>query len=267
LDCACDYGNEVEVGQGVKRAIDEGVCTRAELWITSKLWNTYHAQEHVKAACQKSLSDMGVDYFDLYLIHFPISQKFVPFETRYPPEWIHDPTAENPKIELAPVPYAQTWAGMESLVDEGLVKNIGVANLVVGLFVTHLLYHSRATLTRDLFSWCAGPELDGHHELLPHRPRGQPGGDAPLLGAGRAAGVLCHRGHSRDSLLPPGLLQLRGIRHGRRQGHGGPQGAGGPGHGRCPGKVPGTGDPPVAHPTWSVDHPQELKGGAHRGEL
>lgn len=85
MDCACDYGNEVEVGHGVKRALDEGLCTRQELWITSKLWNTYHAREHVKAACQKSLSDMGVDYFDLYLIHFPISQKFVPFETRYPP--------------------------------------------------------------------------------------------------------------------------------------------------------------------------------------
>lgn len=74
---------------------------------------------------------MGLEYFDLYLIHFPISQKFVPFETRYPPEWIYDPSSENPKIELNPVPYSQTWAGMESLVDEGLVRNIGVANLVV----------------------------------------------------------------------------------------------------------------------------------------
>ena len=136
LDCACDYGNEVEVGQGINRAITEGLCTRQDLWITSKLWNTYHSPEHVKPACQKSLSDMGIEYFDLYLIHFPISQRFVPFEVRYPPEWIYDPTAENPKIELQPVPYAETWRGMEDLVTEGLVKNIGVANLVVR---THLL--------------------------------------------------------------------------------------------------------------------------------
>lgn len=83
---------------------------------------------------------MGVDYFDLYLIHFPISQKFVPFETRYPPEWIHDPTSENPRIELNPVPYSQTWAGMENLVDEGLVRNIGVANLVVQSLMDLLSY-------------------------------------------------------------------------------------------------------------------------------
>lgn len=83
---------------------------------------------------------MGVDYFDLYLIHFPISQKFVPFETRYPPEWIHDPNGENPRIELHPIPYSQTWAGMENLVDEGLVRNIGVANLVVILLNINIIY-------------------------------------------------------------------------------------------------------------------------------
>jgi diketogulonate reductase-like aldo/keto reductase len=83
---------------------------------------------------------MGLDYFDLYLIHFPISQRFVPFEARYPPEWIFDPTAENPKIELQPVPYSETWAGMEQLVDEGLVRNIGVANLVVCLPLPHILH-------------------------------------------------------------------------------------------------------------------------------
>lgn len=83
---------------------------------------------------------MGIDYFDLYLIHFPISQKFVPFETRYPPEWIYDPNGENPRIELNPIPYSQTWAGMENLVDEGLVRNIGVANLVVQSLMDLLSY-------------------------------------------------------------------------------------------------------------------------------
>ena len=78
LDCASDYGNEKEVGEGIKRAINEGLCTREELWVTSKLWNTFHAPEHVSLALEKSLSDLQLSYLDLYLIHFPIAQKFVP---------------------------------------------------------------------------------------------------------------------------------------------------------------------------------------------
>lgn len=105
FDEACDYGNEKECGQGIKRAIDEGLVKREDLWITSKLWNTYHRKEHVKAACKKSLEDLGLEYLDLYLIHFPIPLKFVPFETRYPPEWSHDPNGENPKMEEDNVSY------------------------------------------------------------------------------------------------------------------------------------------------------------------
>ena len=67
LDSAADYGNEVQVGEGIARAIAEGLCLREELWVTSKLWNTYHRKEHVEAACRKSLDDLGLDYFDLYL--------------------------------------------------------------------------------------------------------------------------------------------------------------------------------------------------------
>ena len=52
LDCACDYGNEAEVGEGIAAAIAAGICTRAELFITSKLWNTYHAAEHVPMAIE-----------------------------------------------------------------------------------------------------------------------------------------------------------------------------------------------------------------------
>ena len=116
-----------QVGQGIKRALDSGVCKREELFVTSKLWNTFHAPEHVTAACKKSLDDLGLDYLDLYLIHFPISLKFVPFEERYPPEWINDPNSEQ-KMEFAPVPVSSTWQAMEGLVEKGLVKNIGLSN-------------------------------------------------------------------------------------------------------------------------------------------
>lgn len=133
LDSACDYGNEREVGQGIKRAIEDGLCTRENLWITSKLWNTYHQKEHVQLALEKTLEDLGVDYLDSYLIHFPIAQPFVPFETRYPPEWIFDPEASVPVMETAPVPLFETWQAMEALVEKGLVKNIGVCNYSSGL--------------------------------------------------------------------------------------------------------------------------------------
>ncbi|MDA9557593.1 aldo/keto reductase [Vibrio sp.] len=140
LDSACDYGNEKEVGHGIARAIEEGVCTRADLWVTSKLWNTFHAPEHVELALQKSLDDLGLDYLDLYMIHFPISQVFVPFDTRYPPEWFANPEAAEPKMEFAGVPLFQTWGAMEKLVDKGLVKHIGVCNYNSALLMDLMSY-------------------------------------------------------------------------------------------------------------------------------
>lgn len=139
-DCACDYGNEKEVGQGLRRIIEEGIATRDELWITSKLWNTYHAAEHVQPACEKTLSDLGLDYVDLYLIHFPIALKFVPFEDRYPPEWFYDPGAAQPGLVTESVSIRETWEAMEKLVDVGLAKNIGVCNFGVSLIRDLLTY-------------------------------------------------------------------------------------------------------------------------------
>ncbi|KAJ1942165.1 NAD(P)H-dependent D-xylose reductase (XR), partial [Kickxella alabastrina] len=126
LDGACDYANEKETGQGIRRAISEGLVTREDLFITSKLWCTYHAKEHVKPALQKTLGDLQLEYLDLYLVHFPIALKFVPFEERYPPEWSHQPG--GPVIP-ANVPFRDTWEGMEALADDGLVKSIGISNM------------------------------------------------------------------------------------------------------------------------------------------
>ena len=128
LDCAADYGNEKQVGEGIARAIAEGLCCREDLWITSKLWNTYHRQEHVQAACKKSLTDLGIDYFDLYLVHFPIALKYVDFDDRYPPEWLFNPQDEHPSMEIDAVPLSETWAAMEMLVELQLVRQIGVCN-------------------------------------------------------------------------------------------------------------------------------------------
>ena len=128
LDNAADYGNEKQVGEGIARAIADGVCCREDLWITSKLWNTFHRQEHVQAACEKSLADLGIDYFDLYLVHFPIALKYVDFNDRYPPEWIFNPEDEHPAMEPDAVPLSETWTAMERLVENQLVRKIGVCN-------------------------------------------------------------------------------------------------------------------------------------------
>jgi len=132
LDCACDYGNEAGVGEGIRRALADGTLkTRAELFVTSKLWNTYHAPDHVPAALQRSLDDLGLDYLDLYLVHFPIALEFVPFEESYPPSWERCP---GEGLRYARVPMQATWGAMEDLLKAppsgvAKVRNIGLCNV------------------------------------------------------------------------------------------------------------------------------------------
>ncbi len=129
FDCACDYGNERQVGNGLNHAMEAGLVQRDDLWITSKLWNTYHRTEHVQPALQHTLDDLRLDYLDLYLVHFPIALRFVPFEERYPPEWFFEPESDHPCMHPAAVSLHETWQAMEELVRSGLVREIGVCNV------------------------------------------------------------------------------------------------------------------------------------------
>jgi D-xylose reductase len=135
FDSACDYGNEKEAGEGLKRAIDEGLVKREDIFITSKLWNTFHAPEHVASITRKQLADWGLEYFDLFLIHFPIALKYIDPAVRYPPGW-----ADNDEVTYAKVPLHKTWEAMELLVDQGLAKNIGVSNYQGSLILDLLRY-------------------------------------------------------------------------------------------------------------------------------
>lgn len=126
-----DYGNEVESGQGVARALKEGIVKREELFLVSKLWNSFHDAERVEPICKKQLQDWGIDYFDLYIMHFPISLKYVDPSERYPPGFTYD--GENVVQGTATI--QETWTAMESLVRSGLARSIGISNFNAALIM------------------------------------------------------------------------------------------------------------------------------------
>ncbi|OMJ15623.1 4-dihydromethyl-trisporate dehydrogenase, partial [Smittium culicis] len=138
FDCAPPNANEVEVGQGIKEAIDQGIVTRSELFISSKLHSTHHHKEHVKLGIEKSLLDLGLEYLDLYVIHSPIALKYVSIAKRYPPSRYYDQVEK--KIIFDQVPLHETWAAMEELVNSGLARNIGIANVNASLLMDLLSY-------------------------------------------------------------------------------------------------------------------------------
>jgi D-xylose reductase len=141
--------------------MQSGAVRREDLWVTSKLWNTNHAPEHVRPACERSLRDLKLDYLDLYLIHFPIALEYVQPETRYPAGWVHDPDAADPRMKLARIPISDTWQAMEELVAAGLVKNIGVSNFGTSL-LRDLLSHAKippAVLQVEMHPYLAQEKL------------------------------------------------------------------------------------------------------------
>lgn len=130
FDTAPDYGNEYEAGDGINRAIDEGLVKREDLFVVSKLWNTFHKPDYVKPALERSLYDMRLDYVDMYMTHYPVALRYKDGnKIHYPTGWLHD---FNGAINMEPddtVTYEQTWGAMEDLVDEGLVGSLGSCNI------------------------------------------------------------------------------------------------------------------------------------------
>ena len=119
FDCASVYGNEREVGQALADIINGGV-NRADLWVTSKVWNDSHRR--VVQSCEQSLQDL-LDYLDLYLVHWP-------FPNFHPPRC--DVSSRSPDAKpYIHSDYMKTWAAMESLVDRGLVRHIGTSNMTI----------------------------------------------------------------------------------------------------------------------------------------
>jgi len=122
FDCASVYGNETEIGAALQDIQSRGI-DRDELWITSKLWNDKHGQDDVIASCRKSLSDLQLEFLDLYLVHWPFPN-------------FHPPGCDVSSRSADAVPYIherfmKTWRKMEELADLGLVRNIGTSNMTI----------------------------------------------------------------------------------------------------------------------------------------
>ncbi|MDT8421347.1 MAG: aldo/keto reductase [Desulfuromonadales bacterium] len=118
IDCAPVYGNQKEVGQAIQESISEGVVTREQLWITSKLWNDSHAPQDVEPSIAATLDELQLDYLDLYLIHWPVAVR----------KGLFLPDCADDLIPLLDLPLTETWLAMENLVDKGLAHHIGVSN-------------------------------------------------------------------------------------------------------------------------------------------
>lgn len=109
---------------------------REELFIVSKLWNTFHDGDKVEPIVRKQLADWGIDYFDLYLIHFPVALEYVDPSVRYPPGWHY----EGDEIRPGKATIQETWTAMEALVPKGLARSIGVSNFQAQLIYDLLRY-------------------------------------------------------------------------------------------------------------------------------
>ena len=118
IDCAALYGNEAEVGNALRDAIRDAEVTREQLWITSKLWCNAHGRKNVRPALEKSLQDLGLEYLDLYMIHWPIALQ--------PTSVLPGSAADFVLPSEAPI--HETWAGLEAAVEAGLTRHIGISN-------------------------------------------------------------------------------------------------------------------------------------------
>ncbi|MGG0188169.1 aldo/keto reductase [Bacillus rhizoplanae] len=136
IDTAAIYGNEEGVGQGIREGIQQADTSREDVFVTSKVWNADLGYESTIAAYETSLNKLGLEYLDLYLIHWPVEGK-----------------------------YKEAWRALETLYKEGRVKAIGVSNFQIHHLeelmkdaeikpmVNQVEYHPRLT-QKELQTFC-----------------------------------------------------------------------------------------------------------------
>ena len=173
IDCAAVYQNEDKIGTVLQKLFAEKVVERKDLFITSKVWNDMHGEGKVLESCQKSLTDLGLDYLDLYFIHWP-------FPNYHAPGCSGD--SRNPDSRPFSVDeFMSTWRQCEELVDKGLVRYIGMSNMTVAKLnaVLPLCRIRPAALEMELHPSFQQPELFAYalkHGIQPigYCPLGSP---------------------------------------------------------------------------------------------
>lgn len=120
IDCAYVYDNEKEVGEGIKEGLEATGLLRSDLFITTKLWCTYHTR--VEQNLDLSLNRLGLDYVDLYLMHWPVAMNSAGNHEKFPklPDGSRDIVWNRSHVE--------TYKEMQKLLKSSKVKSIGVCN-------------------------------------------------------------------------------------------------------------------------------------------
>lgn len=123
FDCASVYGNEDLIGLELEKAIEEGVATRGELFVISKLWNDRHGPGDVLLSCAATLRDLRLDYLDAYFVHWPFPNYHAPG---------CDGDSRNPDaVPFTKEAFMAVWRQMERLHDKGLTRHLGMSNMTV----------------------------------------------------------------------------------------------------------------------------------------
>lgn len=150
IDTAAVYQNEAGVGTAIREALEESLVKREELFVTSKLWNADQGYDSALAAFDATMDKLGLDYLDLYLIHWPVKGK-----------------------------YKESWRALEALYREGRVKAIGVSNFQIHHLqdvmegaeikpmVNQVEFHPRLT-QKELLQFCReqGIQLEAWSPLM-----------------------------------------------------------------------------------------------------
>jgi alcohol dehydrogenase (NADP+) len=205
IDCASIYGNEAEIGAALQQAFRAGVVNREAIWVTSKLWNDCHEPEQVRPALLRSLQSLGLEQLDLYLIHWPVAHR----------HGVLMAEQASDQIPLEQLPLHDTWAAMEALVDEGLVRQIGVSNCSaakIAAFLPHARHRPMVNQVERhpwlqqnaLLQYCQLEQI----RLTAYSPLGSPSGDgeAPLLEDPVITGIAAElKASSAQVLLAWGL--------------------------------------------------------------
>ncbi|KAL0094415.1 NADP-dependent oxidoreductase domain-containing protein [Phycomyces blakesleeanus] len=179
FDTAYSYTTEEALG----KAIRESDVSRKELFVNTKLSQTFHEPKYVRPACERSLSLLGLDYLDMYMVHWPLAWKFSGFEF----ENLRKKDEEG-DIKCIDVPLIDTWRGMEQLVKDGLVKNLGISNFTLPMIkelltqcnippAVHQIEIHPNLLQEDMLAFCK----ENNILCIASTPLGNPG----LFGAGK----------------------------------------------------------------------------------